>query len=32
MECYFSALKMERVHRKVSRSRAQARADVFDFI
>jgi putative transposase len=32
MESFFSTLKMERVHRKVYRSRSQARADVFDFI
>ena len=31
MESFFSTLKMERVHRKVYRTRAQARADVFDF-
>ena len=32
MESFFSTLKIERVHRKVYRTRAQARADVFDFI
>ena len=32
MESFFSTPKMERVHRKVYRTRAQARADVFDFI
>ncbi len=32
MESVFSTLKMERVHRKVYRACAQARADVFDFI
>ncbi len=32
MESFFSTLKMERVHRKVYRTRSQARADVFDFI
>ena len=32
MESFFSTLKMERVHRKVYRTRAQARADIFDFI
>lgn len=32
MESFFSTLKTERVHRKVYRTRSQARADVFDFI
>ena len=32
MESFFSTLKIERVHRKVYRTRAQTRADVFDFI
>lgn len=32
MEIFFSTLKMERVHRKVYRTRAQSRADIFDFI
>jgi putative transposase len=32
MESFFSSLKTERAARKVYRSRAQARADVFDYI
>jgi putative transposase len=32
MESFFSSLKVERVARKVSRTRDQARADVFDYI
>jgi len=32
MESFFSTLKLERVHRKVNRTRAQERADVFDDI
>ncbi|WP_183625499.1 IS3 family transposase, partial [Novosphingobium sediminicola] len=32
MESFFSSLKIERVRRKVYRSRDQARADVFDYI
>jgi len=32
MESFFSSLKTERVHRKVYRTRDQARADVFDYI
>jgi putative transposase len=32
MESFFSSLKTERVSRKVYRTRAQARADVFDYI
>ena len=32
MESFFSSLKTERVARKVYRTRAQARADVFDYI
>jgi putative transposase len=32
MESFFSSLKTERVGRKVYRSRAQAKADVFDYI
>ena len=32
MESFFSSLKTERVGKKVYRSRAQARADVFDYI
>lgn len=32
MESFFSSLKMERVARKVYRTRDQARADVFDYI
>jgi len=32
MESFFSTLKTERVHRKVYRTRSQARADVFDYI
>jgi len=32
MESFFSSLKMERVARKVYRTRSQARADVFDYI
>jgi transposase InsO family protein len=31
-ENFFSTLKMARVHRKVYRTRTQARADAFDFI
>ena len=32
MECFFSTLKIDRVHRKLYRFRAQAIADVLDFI
>ena len=32
MESFFSSLKIERVTRKVYRTRNQARADVFDYI
>ena len=32
MESFFSSLKVERVARKVYRTRDQARADVFDYI
>lgn len=32
MESFFSSLKTERVDRTVYRSRAEAKADVFDFI
>lgn len=32
MESFFSSLKIERVKRKVYRTRDQARADVFDYI
>ena len=32
MESFFSSLKIERVHRKAYRTRAQARSDVFDYI
>ena len=32
MESFFSSLKTERIGKKVYRSRAQARADVFDYI
>ena len=32
MESFFSSLKTERTARKVYRTRAQARADVFDYI
>jgi len=32
MESFFSSLKIERVKRKVYRTRNQARADVFDYI
>ena len=32
MESFFSSLKIERVARKVYRTRSQARADVFDYI
>ncbi len=32
MESFFSSLKIERVGRKVYRSRDEARADVFDYI
>ena len=32
MESFFSSLKTERTARKVSRSREQACADVFDYI
>ena len=32
MESFFSSLKIERVARKVYRTRDQARADVFDYI
>jgi putative transposase len=31
MESFFSSLKTERVDRKVYRSRAKAKADVFDY-
>lgn len=32
MESFFSSLKTEKTSRKVYRTRAQARADVFDYI
>ena len=32
MESFFSSLKVERVARKVYRTRDQAKADVFDYI
>lgn len=32
MEIFFSSLKIERIRKKVYRSRDQARADVFDYI
>ena len=32
MESFFSTLKTERVHRKVYRTRDEARADVFDYV
>jgi putative transposase len=32
MESFFSSLKIERVARKIYRTRDQARADVFDYI
>ena len=32
MESFFSSLKIERIGRKVYRSRDAARADVFDYI
>ena len=32
MESFFSSLKIERVKRKVYRTRDQARADIFDYI
>jgi putative transposase len=32
MESFFSSLKIERIRKKVYRSRDQARADVFDYI
>jgi putative transposase len=32
MESFFSSLKAERISKKVYRSRAQAKADVFDYI
>ena len=32
MESFFSSLKTERVERKIYRSRAEAKADVFDYI
>jgi hypothetical protein len=32
MESFFSSLKTERVHRRQYRTRAEARADVFDYI
>lgn len=32
MEIFFSSLKTERIEKKVYRSRAQAKADVFDYI
>ncbi len=32
MESFFSSLKAERILRKVYRTRAEARADVFDYI
>ena len=32
MESFFSSLKTERIGKKVYRSRAQAKADVFDYI
>ncbi len=32
MESFFSSLKTERIARKVSRTREQTRADVFDYI
>lgn len=32
MESFFSSLKTERVHRKIYRTRNDARADVFDYV
>lgn len=32
MESFFSSLKIERVHRRVYRTRNEARADVFDYV
>jgi putative transposase len=32
MESFFSTLKIERVHRKIYRTRVEARADVFDYV
>lgn len=32
MESFFSSLKIERVGKKIYRTRAQAKADVFDYI
>ena len=32
MESFFSTLKLERVNRKVYRTRDEAKADVFDYI
>ena len=32
MESFFSSLKVERVARKIYRTRDQARADVYDYI
>ena len=32
MESFFSSLKIERVHRKVYRTRDEARADLFDYV
>jgi putative transposase len=32
MESFFSSLKTERIGKKVYRTRAQAKADVFDYI
>jgi putative transposase len=32
MESFFSSLKTERIARKVYRTRAEAKADVFDYI
>ncbi len=32
MESFFSSLKIERIRRKVYRTRDHARADVFDYI
>ena len=32
METFFSSLKAERIGKKVYRSRARAKADVFDYI
>ena len=32
MESFFSSLKTERIGKKICRTRAQAKADVFDYI